>query len=111
MRRSWPDSHLPRGRLLHELVFPLESAAKRGNLGDKSVAVQQRPFAVVEMTALGVPGAQHGAVVYRPLQRKIGNPAVALAHDRQEEAFRRLSRRRHLDDVARFIAEATWRHR
>src|SRR5262249_2690699 len=69
------------------------------------------PFAVVEMTALAVPGAQHGAVVYRTLQCKIGNPAVALAHDRQEEAFRRFSRRRLLDDVARFIGEATWRHR
>src|SRR5262249_16508381 len=55
-------------------------------------------------------GAQHGAVVYRALQRKIGDAAVALSHDRQEEAFRRFSRRRHLDDVTGFIAEAIWRH-
>src|SRR5262245_22614345 len=87
------------------------STAKCSNLGDKSVAIEARPFPVIEMGSLRIPGAQHGAVVLRPLKRKIADATIAAPHDREEVAFRCPSRRRHLEDIAVLVAEAARRHR
>src|SRR5215510_2203901 len=87
------------------------SAAKRSNLGDKAVAIEQRPFPVVEMGSFRIPATQHDAVVLRALQREVADRAIVLAHDRQEEAFSHFPRRRHLDDITLVIAKAAGRDR
>src|SRR5262249_52144567 len=89
----------------------LASAAKRSNFGDKSVAIEQRPFPVIEMASFRIPAAQHDAVVLRALKREVADAAIALAHDRQEETFSHFPRRRHLDDITPVIAKSIGRNR
>src|SRR5439155_20267972 len=79
---------------------------ERDNLRDKSVAIAGRPVAMIDMTALGVPAAEHDAVIIRALERQIVDGPVALAYDGQKETFPSPAGRWHLDDIAVVLVEA-----
>src|SRR5215467_10178247 len=92
------------------VAFLLRSATKRGNFGDETIAIERRPLPVVKMGSLRIPGAQHGAAVWRAFKRIIADAAIAVAHDRQEETFRCFSGRWHLEDIAAVIGKAARHH-
>src|SRR5437868_4998127 len=66
---------------------------------------------MAEVTALGIPAAQHDAIIVSALERHIIDGAFALAYDRQEETFPGPSWRRHLDEMAIVLVEAMRAHR